>query len=130
MAGRVVFFVQHGTFEPAYQLATQAVTAAAMGETVFCVLAFDALRRWVDGRFGDAEGPVEEEERERAVQLGLPPPREMLEQARALGARFIACDTTVKLCGLTAEACTPALDEVLGLPSIWRLTEGARVLSL
>ena len=55
----------------------------------------------------------------------------MLHDARAMGARALACDTTVKLCGLSAAELEKggALDEVLGLPQIWRLTEGAKVLS-
>jgi peroxiredoxin family protein len=48
-----------------------------------------------------------------------------------MGARALACDTTVKLCGFSAADLEKGgvLDEVLGLPQIWRLTEGARVLS-
>ncbi len=48
-----------------------------------------------------------------------------------MGARAIACDTTVKLCGLKAQTLTSegVLDEVMGLPQLWRLTENARVLT-
>ena len=53
----------------------------------------------------------------------------MLTEARKLGARVIACDTTVKLCGLAPEEVTGILDEVKGLASIWRLTDTARVLT-
>jgi peroxiredoxin family protein len=53
----------------------------------------------------------------------------MIAEARSLGVRLIACDTTAKLCGLSAGELAGTLDQVMGLPSIWRLTEGARVLS-
>lgn len=130
MGGRVIFFVQHGSFEPAYQVATMGVTAAAMGDEVLVVFAFDALRQWVRGSFGQPHTEKEQAESARAEGLGLPPPRKMLEEARSLGARFVACDSTVKLCGLSPSEVAPLLDEVMGLASIWRLTQGARVLTL
>ncbi len=130
MAGRVVFFVQSATFEAAFQLASLAVTAAAMGDEVHVVFAFDALRHLQRGSFGRPQGQKESAESARAEELGVPTPLRMLEEARALGVRLIACDTTVKICGLTARELEGRLDEVMGLASIWRLTEGARTLSL
>lgn len=130
MSGRVIFFVQHGTFEPAYQVATMGVTAAAMGDEVIVVFAFDALRQLMRGSFGKPHTERELAESARAEGLGLPTPRQMLEEARGMGARFVACDSTVKLCGLVAADLDRVLDEVMGLASIWRLTEGARVLTL
>jgi peroxiredoxin family protein len=57
-------------------------------------------------------------------------PARMLEEARAMGARLVACDTTVRLCGYTPEVLSGKLDEVMGLAALWRLTEGARLLTL
>lgn len=54
----------------------------------------------------------------------------MLAEARTLGARLIACDTTVRICGYEPESLEGTLDEVMGMASIWRLTAGARVLTL
>lgn len=130
MPGRVIFFLQHGSFEPAYQVATMGVTAAAMGDEVVVVFAFDALRQWVRGSFGQPHTEKELAESARADGLGLPTPKQMLEEARSLGARFVACDSTVKLCGIAPADCDRVLDEVMGLASIWRLTDGARVLTL
>jgi peroxiredoxin family protein len=130
MAGKVVLFVQHGSFEPAYQAATVAITAAAMGDEVLVVFAFEALRQLARGTFGEALSDKESSESARAEGLGLPAPAKLLAEARQLGARLVACDTTVKLCGLSAGELGEVLDEVMGLPSIWRRTENARVLSL
>ena len=129
MTGRVILFLQHGTFEPAYQAASICITAAAMGDEVVVVFAFEALKALARDAFGR---PNEREQAEstRAEGLGLPSPAKMLAEARALGVRLVACDTTVKLCGLAPRDLVGRLDETLGLPSIWRLTEGARVLSL
>lgn len=130
MAGRVVFFVQRGTFEPAYQTASMAVTAAAMGDEVYVVFAFDALRQWVRGGFGQPHTDKESAEVARAEGLNVLAPVKMLAEARHLGAKLVACDTTVKLCGLSAAEVSGVLDEVMGLPTIWRLTQDARVLTL
>lgn len=129
MAGRVFFFLQHATYEPAFQASSMGITAAAMGDEVYFVFAFDALRAWVGGAFGLPEGEREREEHARGEAMGVPAPAKMLEEARLLGARLIACDTTVRLCGLEPEALGGALDEVMGLASLWRLTQGARTLS-
>jgi peroxiredoxin family protein len=130
MAGRVFFFLQHATYEPAFQAATMGITAMAMGDEVYFVFAFDALRTLVEGRFGEPRGEREVEESERARALGVLPPVRMLAEARGLGARLVACDTTVRICGYAPEALQGPLDEVLGLASLWRLTAGARTLAL
>jgi peroxiredoxin family protein len=129
MAGRVVLFVQRGSFEPAYQVATIAITAAAMGDEVIVVFAFEALRQLARGAFGHALTDKEQSEWARAEGLNVLAPSKMLAEARSLGVRLVACDTTAKLCGLGANELSSVLDEVMGLPSIWRFTQGARVLS-
>lgn len=129
MAGRVVFFLQSGSYEPAYQAASLGITAAAMGDEVYIVFSFDALRQLVRGSYGQPRSEREVAEVARAEGLNVPKPLRMLEEARALGARLVACDTTVRICGYTPEEIGKKLDQVMGLPSIWRLTEGARVLS-
>ncbi|MBU8900060.1 hypothetical protein DRW03_18420 [Corallococcus sp. H22C18031201] len=130
MAGRVFFFLQHASYEPAFQAASMGITAAAMGDEVYVVFAFEALRQLVRGSFGLAHSERERTELARAEGLGVPTPARMLEEARALGARLIACDTTVRICGFTPQELEGTLDEVMGLASMWRLTEGARVLAL
>src|SRR5205085_4530564 len=44
MPGRVVFFLQSATYEPAYSAASMGITAAAMGDEVYFVLSFEELR--------------------------------------------------------------------------------------
>ena len=130
MPGRVLFFLQSATFEPAYSAASMGITAAAMGDEVYFVLAFDALRALARDSFGLPRTEKEMSESARSEGLGVPTPMKMLQEARALGARLIACDTTVKICGFAPEDFEGKLDEVMGLASIWRLTVGARTLSL
>jgi peroxiredoxin family protein len=107
------------------------LTAAAMGDEVIFVFAFDALRALVGGHYGAAVTERERSEFTRAEGIGAPQPARMLADARSLGARAIACDTTVKLCGFSPTELEAAgvLDEVMGLPQIWKLTRGAAVLN-
>jgi peroxiredoxin family protein len=130
MAGRVFFFLQHGTYEPAFQATSMGITAVAMGDEVYFVFAFDALRSLVRGNFGLPHTEKELSESARAEGLGVPTPAQMLLEARALGARLLACDTTVRICGYAPADLKGTLDEVMGLASLWRLTEGARTLAL
>jgi peroxiredoxin family protein len=130
MAGRVVFFLQQGSYEAAYQAVSLGITATAMGDEVYFVFAFDALRQLLRGSFGLPETEKEKAESSRAESLGLEEPQRLLDQARSLGARLVACDTALRICGLLPGEASKALDEVMGLASIWRLTEGARVVTL
>lgn len=128
--GRAVFFLQHGSFEPAFQTATLGLTAAALGDEVYFVFAWDALRQLVRGTFGQPHSEREMSESARAEGLGASPPAKMLQNARSLGAQVIAVDTVVRVCGfLPEELPSSLLDRVVGGPELWRLTEGARVLS-
>jgi peroxiredoxin family protein len=128
MSGRVVFFIQNGGYEPAFSATSLGLTAVAMGDEVHFVLAFDALRQLARGTFGLPEREREISESARGKGLGAPPPNQMLDEARAMGARVVACDTMVKLCGLGVEDLGKKLDEVMGLATLWRLTEDARIL--
>ncbi len=130
MAGRVLFFLSSGTFEPAFQAASMGITAAAMGDEVYFVLAFDALRALSRDSFGAPRSEREMAESARAEGLGVANPAKMLAEARQMGAKVIACDTTLRICGLSAADLAGRLDEAMGLASIWRLAEGARTVSL
>ncbi len=129
MAGRVLLFLQHDGYQPAYQAASMGITAAALGDSVLFVFAFDSLRQLVRGDFGRPQSDREAVQSARAEGLGLPPPATMLAEARGLGARCVACDSMLRIVGVSADEAAQALDEVMGLPALWRLTDGARVLS-
>lgn len=131
MRGRAVFFVSTAGYEAAWRAMSMGLTAVAMGDEVAFVFAFDALRAVAKGTFGKPLSERESKVVARGEGLGAPVPAKMLEDARGLGARALACDTTVKLCGLSPNELTEAgkLDDVWGLAQLWRLTEGARVLT-
>jgi peroxiredoxin family protein len=132
MAGsRLVIFLSTGGYEAAWQATSLGLTAAAMGDEVVYVLAFDTLRALSRGTFGKPLTERETAAATRGTGLGAPLPVSMLGDARQLGAKAIACDTTVKLCGLDPADLVKkqVLDEVTGLPDIWKLTSSARLLS-
>lgn len=129
MAGRVIIFVQSASFDVAWQSTSLGLTAAAMGDDVTFVLAFDALRALARNTFGKPLNEREAVESARADGLGAPTAARMLSEARQMGAKVVACDTTLKLCGLSKADFGDRLDDVLGLATIWRQTEGARVLT-
>jgi predicted peroxiredoxin len=129
VAGRVVFFVSQANYEAAYQAASLGITASAMGDDVYFVFAFDALRALARDAFGKPHTEREASESARAEGLGVPSPSRMLSEAREMGAKIIVCDTTLKLCGLAAADLGTRVDEVMGLAAIWRLTQDARTLS-
>lgn len=131
MSGRIVLFVNSGGYEVAWQAASLGITAAAMGNEVTFVVAFEALTTMAKGDFGKPLNERERAEATRGEGMGAQSPWRMVQEARAMGARVVACHTIVKLCGLTSGelAESGAIDEVLGLPQIYRLMEGARVLT-
>ena len=128
MAGRVLFIIQNGGYEPAFSATSMGITAAAMGDEVYFVFAFDALKQLARGTFGMPNTEREISESARARGLNVPPPSKLLEEARSMGAKLAACDTQVKICGLGADELKDKVDEVLGMAALWRLTEGSRVL--
>ena len=129
MSERLVLFLHSASYEAAYQATSLGITAIAMGEEVCFVFAFDALCQLLRGTFGRPQNEKETAQSARAEGLGLPTPGQMLDEARSLGARLLVCETTLKICGFSAAEVGGVL-EVIGLPSIWRLTQGARVVSL
>ncbi|MCU0700248.1 MAG: DsrE family protein [Myxococcaceae bacterium] len=128
---RLMIFVSSGGYEAAWQATSLGLTAAAMGDDVVYVFAFDALRALSRGTFGKPLTERESAAATRGTGLGAPVPSSMLTDSRQLGAKAIACDTTVKLCGLDPADLLKkkVLDEVTGLPDIWKLTTAARLLS-
>lgn len=132
MAGRTIFFLQHGSFEPAFQATSMGHAAAGIGDEVYFVFSFEALRQLVRGSFGQPHTEREMAESARAEGLGSPTPAKLLQKARVLGARLVAVDTMVRVCGYlpTELEENVVLDQVLSQADLLRLTEGARILSL
>jgi peroxiredoxin family protein len=128
---RVVFFWNTGGFQSAWQVLSLALTAAAMGKKVTIVAAFEALEALSRGEPGGTKSVCDEARVRRGLEIGAPTPAAMLTDLRALGGRIIACETAVQFCNLDPDALRQAgvLDDVLGLPQIWKETEAAQTLT-
>jgi peroxiredoxin family protein len=122
MTSPVVVFLHRGAWADRYQAVSLALTAAALGDEVTIALFFEPLRLWAAGRF-DEGGPPE------AAGVGIPSLREALDEGRReLGVRVVACDTALRLAGLTPEAAGATLDGVEALPALWQRGRRGRAL--
>jgi len=130
-AKQVVFLVTSDAYEQRLRLGLWALSAASVGEAVHVMFVGNALRSWCEGRFDQTVGEQDSRSALRASELGLLPPSAMLKEARELSpVRIVSCGTEVLLAGLTEEAARPHLDDLVSLPSFWRETAGARVVTL
>lgn len=123
----VVFLVVQATDEHLLRLGLWAVTAASVGESVDVLLCAPALRRLADGSFDDLQDGTAG----KAAAVGLPPPSQLLDTARALGPfRLLGCETELLLAGLKASDLAGRLDAVVSLPGFWRDNRHARLVTL
>lgn len=124
---RVVLHLHGESFARRYQVVSHAITAAVAGDDVKVVLWFDGLVRWIDGTFDQPNHGEDEAIAGRHRALNLPPPSEMLAEARLLGARLLACETAVRLAGLDPERVASKVDGLPGLQEIHELAKEASV---
>ncbi|WP_373048027.1 hypothetical protein [Vulgatibacter sp.] len=118
MSRSIVLHLHGESFARRYQVASHAITAAAAGDAVLVVFWFDALARLAAGTFDEPLQGEDEAVAARHRALGLPPPAEMLAEARLLGARFAACETGVRLAGVDPSRARELVDEVPGLQEL------------
>lgn len=120
----LVIFARSGDWDGRYLATHLAITAAALGDQVHVALYGQALRAFVDGTFG-AGAPT------TAEAAKIPPlPETLAEARRDLGVRVVACDTAVRLAGLDPERVVPPLDGIVSLPSLWRMAQSGRCVSV
>ena len=124
MAIPLVIFLRSADWSGRDLATNLAITAAALGDEVHLALFGDALRAFAAGRFGDG-APAE------AAAAQIPALDATLAEARRdLGVRVVACPTAIRLAGLDADSVVPPLDAVVSLPSLWRLAQAGRSLSV
>jgi peroxiredoxin family protein len=124
----LVIFAHSDGYDRLYQVASLALTAAHMERPVTVVFFFWALHAYVSGRMDDpvftAESKPTASETGRRITTGNnPPPSEMLRLARETGmVKVYACSASVQYTGLDLAEADSAVDEVVGLATILRLT--------
>jgi predicted peroxiredoxin len=120
----MVLFLRSADWDARNLAVSLALTAAAFGDRVHLALFGEALRSFAEGRFAEGAPTT-------AAAVRVPPlDASLAEGRRDLGVRVVACDTAVRLVGLDPGAVVPPLDEVVGLPALWRLAQEGRAIAL
>ncbi|MCP9456102.1 MAG: hypothetical protein NNA18_08370 [Nitrospira sp.] len=126
-----VIFAHNATYDKLHQTATLGLTAAAMGKDVIVVLLFWTIKKLAEGRLDEVDFPPEYAAASDIVarllkEKKVPTISEMFQDAKRIGKfRLIACSAGLEYMGVDSQAVERQVDQVLGLPAILRLTEGA-----
>ncbi|HEY5594432.1 MAG TPA: hypothetical protein VIL61_04650 [Nitrospiria bacterium] len=129
--GKFVIFAHSGTYDKLHQVATIALTAAAMGSDVYIVLFFWALKKFYSGQLDHSDFPVEYQSwSHKITQLmkakKVPSISEMFREARGIGAKIIVCSAGLEYMDIDDKTPKDGLiDEVWGLPQVLTVAEGA-----
>lgn len=124
MSQPVVIFLRSPEWDARHLAVNLAITAAALGDAVHLALFGQPLRDYAAGRFAEGAPAT-------ATKAGVPPLDATLAEARRdLGVRLVACDTALRLAEVDVGATEALLDGVVSLPSLWRLAQGGRALTI
>ncbi len=127
----LAIFAHSDGFDKLYQVSSIALTAAVSGRPVVVVLFFWALRAVVCGEadefvFSACAPQAARIAREKIATSNNPMPSEMLSMARESGRlKLLACSASMQFMGLELTDTRAAVDEVVGLSTILRLSEQA-----
>ncbi len=123
-----VIFAHKGTYDKLHQVATIALTAAAMGKDVYIILFFWALRKFYTGEIDKPDFSAEYKDiSENIIKLmrekKVPPVSEMLADARQMGVKIIVCSAGLEYMGIKDNEQPELVDEVWGLPKVLNTVE-------
>jgi|SRR3972149_3164953 len=128
---KFVLFLHSGNYEKLYQAVMLAITSASMGNKVYIFLFFWALKKFVTDKLDVIEFPdgMNEEDRRllEAVPQGQPNMlKELLSEVSKMGnLEIYACSGAVKLMKLDEELVKSKVDDIIGLPTMLKMAEGA-----
>ncbi len=128
---KFILFLHSGNYEKLYQAVMLAITSASMGNKVYIFLFFWALRKFVTDKIDVIEFPdgMNEEDKRllEAVPQGQPNMlKELLSEVSKMGSLEIyACSGAVKLMELDEELVKSKVKEIIGLPTMLKMAEGA-----
>lgn len=128
---KFIIFLHTGNYEKLYQAVMLAVTAASMGTRVYIFLFFWALRKFATDKLDviDLHPGMQEEDRRllEAVPRGQPDMLKGLlsEVGRMGNLEIYACSGAVKLMELDEELVKSKVDDIIGLPTMLKMAEGA-----
>ena len=125
---KFVIFAHGATYDKLHQVGTLALTAAALGRDVHVILMFWAIKKLAMGELDVVDFPPEynaytDEVARLLKEKKIPAITQMFSDARQVGTfRLIACSAGLEYMGVDNDKLTSLVDEVLGLPSILRMT--------
>jgi len=128
---KFILFLHSGNYEKLYQAVMLAITSASMGNKVYIFLFFWALRKFVTDKIDVIEFPdgMNEEDKRllEAVPQGQPNMlKELLNEVGKMGnLEIYACSGAVKLMELDEELVKSKVKEIIGLPTMLKMAEGA-----
>ncbi len=128
---KFILFLHSGNYEKLYQAVMLAITAASMGSKVYIFLFFWALKKFATDKLDVIDFPegMQEEERRllEAVPQGQPNMlKELLSEVGQMGnLEVYACSGAVSLMGLDEEQVKSRVDDIIGLPTMLKMAEGA-----
>ncbi len=128
--GKFVIFSHRGTYDKLHQVATIALTAAAMGKEVYIILLFWALRKFYTHEldqpdFSEENKDWSEKIVERMREKKIPPVSEMLGDARRMGVKIIVCSAGLEYMDIEKDAQPELVDDIWGLPQVLTTVEEA-----
>jgi peroxiredoxin family protein len=128
---KFVLFLHSGNYDKLYQAVMLAITSASMGNKVYIFLFFWALRKFVTDKIDVIEFPdgmhKEDSRLLEAVPQGQPNMlKELLSEVSKMGnLEIYACSGAVKLMELDEELVKSKVKEIIGLPTMLKMAEGA-----
>lgn len=129
--GRLVIFAHSGTYDRLHQVATIALTAAAMNREVFIILFFWALKKFSTGNLDAMDFPPEYEHwsdsiKEIVDKKKMPAVSEMFRDAKSVGrVKIIICSAGLDYMNVDRASLNPLIDDVWGLPTVLNKLEDA-----
>lgn len=128
MAQKLNIICVTGSREKLQMAAMFASVAAATGDEVSIFLSMNALSYFVKGHAGDA--PVEGEMGSLMSQKGVPPFKQLFQQAVELGdAQILPCSMAMDLLKITHDDLDPELGPPTGLTRFLSDAEGGQMLT-
>ena len=128
MAQKISIVCVTGTREKLQMAAMIASVAAATGDDVSVFLSMNALPYFVKGHTADA--PAEGELGKLMSQKGVPPFKQLFQQAAELGdAKLLPCSMALDLMKITKDELDPEMGPPTGLTRFLSDAEGGQILT-
>jgi peroxiredoxin family protein len=128
---KYILFLHSGSYDKLYQALMLATTAAAMGSKVYIFLFFWALKKFVNGKLDEIELPAGIQDEDRRLLEAIPQGSsnmlsDLLGEVGKMGnLEVYACSGAVKLMELDEELVKTKVDDIIGLPTMLKMAEGA-----